>query len=182
MSGIKYTDAKFIKILEDNAQGTDELATTILQIKEIKENGIYIAESSDGQCNWEFDPFDETEYHITWAALIEFPKKAESKSGTKHDQGKPEMALLDSDFLEEVAKVLTFGKIKYAADNWRGGIGTRRLLSAALRHIFAYLKGEDTDPESGLSHLGHAGCCLMFAFWMNRYKPELDDRYKYGNS
>lgn len=100
-------------------------------------------------------------------------------SGTKHDQGKPEMALLDSDFLEEVAKVLTFGKIKYAADNWRGGIGTRRLLSAALRHIFAYLKGEDTDPESGLSHLGHAGCCLMFAFWMNRYKPELDDRYKY---
>lgn len=103
-------------------------------------------------------------------------------SGTKHDQGKPEMALLDSDFLEEVAKVLTFGKIKYAADNWRGGIGTRRLLSAALRHIFAYLKGEDTDPESGLSHLGHAGCCLMFAFWMNRYKPELDDRFKYGKS
>lgn len=99
-------------------------------------------------------------------------------NGTKHDGGKPDMALLDSEWLLGVAEVLTFGKKKYAAQNWRGGLEVMRLLSAALRHIFAFLRGEDSDPESGLPHLHHASCCLMFASWMVKNRPELDDRYK----
>lgn len=99
-------------------------------------------------------------------------------TGTKFDGGKPRMSLLDPFVLREVAKVLTFGEKKYAANNWRGGFELSRLTDAALRHITSWIEGEDTDPESGLSHLAHGICCLMFCLWLYTFKPHLDDRYK----
>lgn len=99
--------------------------------------------------------------------------------GLKYDQEKPRMDLLDPEFLEGVARVLTFGARKYAVQNWRNGISTSRNIAAALRHISAFNRGEDIDPESGYSHLYHAACCLMFTAWTVNHKPEFDDRYKY---
>lgn len=98
--------------------------------------------------------------------------------GTKHDNEKPPLALLDPGFLEEVGRVLGFGAQKYAADNWRNGISHRRLISAAYRHLGAINGGEDLDPESGLPHTGHVGCCIMFLDWMMKNRPDLDDRWK----
>lgn len=99
-------------------------------------------------------------------------------TGIKHDQDKPDMSLLSAVALVKVAQVMTFGKKKYSADNWRGGFKWRRPLAAALRHIFAYLGGEDKDPETGVSHLAHASCCLMFVLEFEETHKELDDRYK----
>lgn len=98
--------------------------------------------------------------------------------GLKHDQDKPRTDLLDYTFIEGISRVLGFGAIKYAAHNWRKGIQVSRLLGACLRHVFAFMGGEDNDPESGLCHLYHAGCCLMFASWIMKNRPELDDRWK----
>lgn len=116
---------------------------------------------------------------VTTGASVPAPKI--STGGSKYDDEKPDMALLSSIALEEVAKVMTFGKKKYAAHNWRKGIVYSRLLAAALRHVFAFLRGEDKDPESGLSHLAHAMCCLMFCLEFTITKPSLDDRYKEPN-
>ena len=82
----------------------------------------------------------------------------------KFDGEKIRVELLPVDALEEIAKVLTFGAIKYAAGNWATGSGFKwsRLAGALLRHIFAWMRGEDRDPESGISHLAHAGCMLLF--------------------
>ena len=98
--------------------------------------------------------------------------------GTKHDSGKPPMSLLDTKWLTGVAEVLGFGAKKYAAHNWRKGIAYSRLSDAALRHLMAFNAGEDLDPESGLPHLHHASCCLMFLSNMSATRPELDDRWK----
>ena len=43
-------------------------------------------------------------------------------TGVKHDQEKPDLSLLSSIAINKVAKVMTYGKTKYAAHNWRGGI------------------------------------------------------------
>lgn len=102
----------------------------------------------------------------------------DTSGGLKFDTDKPRMELLDPEFLEEVAKVMTFGAKKYAAHNWRKGLEISRLLGACLRHVTAVVKGEDKDLESGCSHLAHATCCLMFAWWMLKYRTDLDDRYK----
>lgn len=99
-------------------------------------------------------------------------------SGVKKDEGKVQMELLSGHWLYGVATVLTFGAKKYSAHNWRKGLHQSRLLGAAFRHLVDYLGGEDLDPESGLSHLYHASCCLMFASELKETHPELDDRYK----
>jgi len=51
---------------------------------------------------------------------------------------------------------------KYAPHNWEKGIDYSRVYGALLRHMMAWWGGEDTDPETGLSHLHHAACCIMF--------------------
>lgn len=100
------------------------------------------------------------------------------EAGQKYDGEKVRMELLSSLWLFGVAQVLTFGAKKYAADNWRKGLSQRRLIGAAFRHLTAYNGGEDLDPETGVSHLLHASCCLMFAFELKELKPELDDRWR----
>lgn len=99
-------------------------------------------------------------------------------SGVKHDQEKPDMSLLSSIALVEIAKVMTFGKAKYSAHNWRGGFKWSRVLSAAMRHLVAFIGGEDKDPETGLSHLAHCACCILFLLEFETTKKELDDRFK----
>lgn len=99
-------------------------------------------------------------------------------TGVKFDQDKPRVDLLDSLALEGIAKVLGFGAKKYAAHNWRGGIAYSRLMGAAMRHLFAIQRGEDVDPESGLPHVDHLGCCWMFLSNMMKTRPDLDDRWK----
>ena len=83
--------------------------------------------------------------------------------GKKYDSGKPKLYLLPPKSINEVGKVLTFGAEKYDPHNWRKVDDLQnRYSSAALRHIFAHIDGEDVDEETGLSHLAHAICCLMF--------------------
>ena len=83
--------------------------------------------------------------------------------GRKYDAGKPDYTLLPWDAVEEVVRVLDFGAKKYARDNWRHvSDADTRYLAAAFRHLSAYAQGEKVDPETGLSHLAHAGCCVLF--------------------
>jgi len=106
-------------------------------------------------------------------------KVASKTGGLKADGGKPRMDLLPSLPLESIAQVLTFGAEKYDAHNWRKGIEFSRVYGALQRHLAAFNEGEDIDPESGLHHLAHAGCNILFLLEFaqrERYKA-LDDRY-----
>ncbi len=105
-------------------------------------------------------------------------KETTTPTGTKYDQGKPDMSLLSSIALFKIAAVMTEGKKKYSAHNWRGGFYWSRPLAAAARHLYAYIGGEDKDPETGLSHLAHCACCLMFLLEFEETHKNLDDRYK----
>jgi len=86
-----------------------------------------------------------------------------TSEGIKYDSAKPKMNLLPPKAILEVAKVLTFGAEKYDAENWRKLDDLQnRYTAGALRHIFAHMDGEELDPETNLSHLAHALCCLLF--------------------
>lgn len=85
------------------------------------------------------------------------------EEGVKYDKDKPRWGLLPWDGLAPVVDVLTYGAKKYAPDNWRKVPGWEwRYWDAAHRHLAAYGRGEKTDPETGLPHLAHAVCCLLF--------------------
>jgi hypothetical protein len=91
------------------------------------------------------------------------------------------MNLLEPASLWEMAKVMTMGATKYGSYSWKEGIEFSRLLAAALRHIEQYNNGENLDPESGISHIAHASCCLMMLLWMHINRTDLDDRHKGEN-
>lgn len=83
--------------------------------------------------------------------------------GRKYDTGKPDYTLLPWDAVEQIVKVLDFGARKYARDNWKHVEGGEtRYLAAAFRHLAAHNRGEKVDSETGISHLAHAGCCVLF--------------------
>lgn len=102
----------------------------------------------------------------------------ETGSALKFDTDKLPLNLLSTEAMNQTAAVLKFGAQKYAEHNWRKGFTWSRPLAAAMRHLTAFNDGEDKDPESGLSHLAHAACCIMFLLEFEKTHPELDDRYK----
>lgn len=100
-----------------------------------------------------------------------------TEEALKFDNGKLPMDLLDPEWMEGVAQVLQFGAQKYAAHNWRKGMEWSRLYAAIQRHLNAFAKGWEYDDETGLSHLLHASCGLMFLYEMQRYRRDLNDMY-----
>ena len=96
----------------------------------------------------------------------------ENEKFIKHDENKIKVSLLEPAFVLGVAEVATFGANKYAKDNWKKCDDLDRYKDAALRHLFAYLKGEKVDEETGLSHLYHASCNLMFLDYFDRQEKK----------
>jgi dATP/dGTP diphosphohydrolase len=94
------------------------------------------------------------------------------------DSGKAPIHYLDRHTLEAMAQVIAYGAAKYDEWNWRGGMAWSKVYDSAMRHLMAWNSGETQDPESGLSHLAHAACNIMFLIQYAVEHPELDDRYK----
>lgn len=83
--------------------------------------------------------------------------------GVKFDSGKLDWSLLPIEPVENVIRVLMYGANKYSPNNWlKVDDHERRYYNAAMRHLSAWQKGELTDEETGISHLAHATCCLLF--------------------
>jgi hypothetical protein len=85
--------------------------------------------------------------------------------GRKFDGGKPQYGLLPPLALKATVDVLTFGAQKYEPDNWKFVPDSkRRYFDALQRHLWQWKEGEEIDQESGMHHLAHAMCCLMFLY------------------
>jgi Domain of unknown function (DUF5664) len=84
----------------------------------------------------------------------------------KHDNGKPAWDLLPWQQVGEIVSVLTYGARKYSGEGWkRTPDASNRYFAALMRHLVAWRSGKAVDHETGLSHLAHAGVCLLFIMW-----------------
>ena len=102
--------------------------------------------------------------------------------GRKDDNGKAPWHLLPPDALNEIVLVLEFGARKYGDRNWERGMKWSRPFSALMRHMWAWWRGEDFDPETGMSHLAHAGCCILFLMTYRGHATGTDDRPTFYNA
>lgn len=100
------------------------------------------------------------------------------KEGKKYDGGKVRLELLPPELLFGVGEILTFGAQKYEDRNWELGMKWSRVFGALMRHLWAWWRGEKCDPETGKSHLWHAGCCIAFLIAYEERKVGEDDRPK----
>lgn len=91
--------------------------------------------------------------------------------GLKFDSEKVRPSLIPVEAMQGIAEVLEFGARKYARDNWKEVYNAeQRYLDALIRHLWAYQSGEDLDPESGLHHMKHIGCCVSFLLYFIEQK------------
>lgn len=106
-----------------------------------------------------------------------------SKAAVKHDSSKIRMELLPVNAMSQIAKVFTFGAKKYDDFNYmkNGGLKTSRVYGALLRHVFAWFGGETREPETGESHLAHAGCCIMILLELEKFGTNIDKPDYYDN-
>lgn len=100
------------------------------------------------------------------------------ETGLRYNSNKLRWSLVDFQALEPMVRVLEFGSKKYSDDNWRKGLKVTEICESLLRHTFAFMNGEDADPESGELHVGHMLCNAKFLSYMVLFKPEYDNRRK----
>jgi len=75
------------------------------------------------------------------------------------------------------ARVHQSGAIKYGICNWReDNILASTYKGAMLRHLRAWIEGEDIDPESGESHLYHIRACCAIVLDSEMNGTLIDDR------
>jgi len=106
--------------------------------------------------------------------LLELAPKGVNKGGEKFDHGKLDFSIVPFECLDELAKIMTYGCIKYGKPSgWQLVENMEdRYFSALMRHLSAYKQGEARDPESNELHLSHALCNIVFLLWKELQKEK----------
>ena len=90
---------------------------------------------------------------------------------------KPPLSVLPAPAMYVAALALLDGACKYRRHNWRiAGVRASIYYDAVMRHLTRCWEGEDTDPESGIPHLGHAMACLIILLDSRLAGKLTDDR------
>lgn len=97
---------------------------------------------------------------------------------------KPDLSLIPPTALVYLALGFMNGAKKYGPYNWRSNkVSARIYVAAAMRHLAAFLDGEDNDEStngSGYPHLGHAMACLAILADAKESGCLIDDRPPHG--
>lgn len=101
--------------------------------------------------------------------------------GLRYNNGKLMYDLIEPYQLEALAGVNTKGAEKYTKYNWCKGQAWSTMLASMKRHIAAFEKGEDYDPESGNLHMAHAAWNALAIVSFYRIYPQGDDRLAFKN-
>ena len=81
--------------------------------------------------------------------------------------------------LADVAWVMKSGAKKYNPFNWRKTkVYASTYISATQRHFFAWIEGEDLDPESKRHHLAHVIANILILLDAAMTRTLIDDRPK----
>jgi hypothetical protein len=114
--------------------------------------------------------------------ISELERQKEKEVALRYNEGKLRWSLIDWKSLEPMVRVLEKGAQKYDDHNWKKGMPTSQISESLLRHMFAFMNGEDNDLETNESHLGHVMCNVMFLIYNLRENPQFDDRQRKTNT
>jgi hypothetical protein len=101
-----------------------------------------------------------------------------SERGIRNNEGKPRWGFMDFKAMEPMIKVLEQFGDQPGSENWKKGLLTVEICESLIRHVAAYLSGEDNDPKSKEPHVGHILSNAMFLSHMHLFRPDMDNRGK----
>lgn len=96
-------------------------------------------------------------------------EKEEGMEKTRYD-------LIPMDALELVAQVFTWGAGKHGERDWEEGLWSSEHYGAIMRHLSAYWRGQDLDPEWNIPHLAHVACRALMLLAQEIRGIGTDDR------
>lgn len=81
----------------------------------------------------------------------------------KADAGKPNLTLVPTQIVRDIAEVREYGNRKYGSrDNWKN-VELERYIAALYRHLLSVVEDSlSVDPESGIEHYKHIACNAAF--------------------
>lgn len=131
----------------------------------------------------------------------------QTDKGLRYNQGKRQWSLFSFKPFEPMIEVLEYGAHKYSIfedkdgkfilgkdisvadskslklissgrDNWKKGFDENELWDSFYRHLIEINAGEEFDKESGLQHLGHLMCNIMFIAYARDRKLDITNLNK----
>jgi 5'(3')-deoxyribonucleotidase len=105
-----------------------------------------------------------------------FSQMTDRGKGLRENTGKARFDLVPAGAVESLARVMTKGAVKYTEWNWAKGMPWSTVLASLERHLNAFKKGEDYDPETGLLHVEHIAANAAILIEYYRIHPQGDDR------
>ena len=84
----------------------------------------------------------------------------------KKTEGKPNVNKVYPRFIEEIAKAMDHGDVKYGYKNWHDYKDINELMSALGRHYYKCCNGEILDKETMLNHLAQVGSNAMMIMYL----------------
>jgi len=129
----------------------------------------------------EEDKVSEVEQKIkVYEKNDEEKKQLQGKTAARFSEGKIRHDLIPPWVIDEIAKVYTYGTIKYNDDNWRKGLTWKKNVIGPLqRHLNKWLRGEKIDTESNCHHLAMVIWQCIALMLYEKYSIGQDDRNPY---
>lgn len=104
-----------------------------------------------GACDEALDQWKRAELYERDA--IQKPTNPKDAVGIK----KAPLSTVSAAVMAEVGVAMLEGALKYGRHNYRGvGVRASVYYDATIRHLFSWWEGEDTDADSGMSHITKA--------------------------
>lgn len=98
--------------------------------------------------------------------------------GTKDDEDKPKLTLIDPNFIIALAVHMQKGLSKYKRGNWQLDLDPERILNAEQRHSNAIAMNEVKDKQTGSHHSIAIAANAMMLYWSEKHGKPV--RIEYG--
>lgn len=101
------------------------------------------------------------------------------EGAARFDAGKNRYDLIPPYPLDELAKVYTYGTLKYDSDNYLKGMKWRKVIGPLFRHLWKWVRGEKIDEESGCHHMAMVVWQCFALMMYEKYSIGEDNRCPY---
>ena len=96
--------------------------------------------------------------------------------GLRYNEGKARYDLVPPEFMDAIAAHYERGSKKYAPRNWERGMSWCSCFASLMRHGWAWMRGEDIDPETGTHHMVSVAWNAIALYTYSVRKAGEDDR------